>query len=182
LLNWQVEITEGEQIAGFNLYRREITPNSVSEAPQLPQNKNDWTQINTSLITGENPYTYTDRDVQGGLTYEYKLEAVLADETAETLGTTQATTAQPTTFAILSLYPNPSQETMTCLLSVHNAGLVKLELYDLSGRIVASQTLAAEAPGEITAEMDVAELASGVYSLQAKSNGQEATGKVVVAR
>ena len=188
-LHWQVETTEGEQISGFNLYRREITPNSVAEgfiaSPERsapPQNKNDWTQINPSLIIGQNPYAYTDEDVASGITYEYRLEAVLADETAETLGTTQATTAQPTTFAIVSLYPNPAQETMTCLLSVPYAGTVELELYDLSGRMVLKKQINVNEPNEMSAVLDVSSLASGVYTLRATCGGVEASARCVVAR
>jgi len=120
--------------------------------------------------------------VQGGLTYEYELEAVLADETAETLGTTQATTAQPTTFAILSLYPNPASETMTCLLSVPNAGTVDLQLYDLSGRMVWEKQINVSEPNEMSAVLDVSCLASGVYTLQATCGGLEASARCVVAR
>ena len=180
-LHWSVETTQGEQIAGFNLYRRDI--NNVNDiAAEVANLGCIWTKVNPALITGQNPYAYTDGVVVGGLTYEYKLEAVLADESAETLGTTQATTAQPTTFAIVSLYPNPSSETMTCLLSVPNAGLVKLELYDLSGRMVLEKQINVNEPNEMSAVLDVSTLASGVYTLQASCGGAEASARCVVAR
>jgi hypothetical protein len=181
-LQWSVETTEGEQIAGFNLYRREIKPSSVAEAPKTMQNKNDWTRINSALVIGENPYQYTDGDVRGGLTYEYKLEAVLTDQSAQTLGTAQTTAEQPTTFAILSLYPNPSHETMTCLLSVPDAGTVELALYDLSGRMLLEKQINVSEPNEMSAVLDVSSLASGVYTLQATCGGVEASARAVVAR
>jgi len=181
LLNWSVETTGGEQLAGFNLYRREI--NNVNDiAAEVSNLGRIWTQVNPSLITGQNPYAYTDEDVQMGITYEYELEAVLADETAETLGTTQATTAQPTTFGIVSLYPNPSYETMTCLLSVPDAGLVELALYDLSGRMVWEKQINVSEPNEMSAVLDVSCLASGVYTLQASFGSVEASARCVVAR
>jgi hypothetical protein len=186
LLNWSVETTGGEQIAGFNLYRREINNDQdiVAESYSFPLQKTDdsWTMVNNSLITGQNPYAYSDADVREGISYEYKLEAVLADETAETLGTTQATAAQPTTFGIVSLYPNPATETMTCLLSVPNAGTVKLALYDLSGRAVLEKQINVSEPNEMSAVLDVSGLASGVYTLQASFGGVEASAGCVVAR
>jgi len=181
VLNWQVETTQGEQIAGFNLYRREIS--SVEESYSFPPQKKDegWTKINTSLITGQNPYAYTDGDVQGGLTYEYKLEAVLVDESTEILGTASCAPTPPA-FGIVSLYPNPAYETMTCLLSVPNAGTVELELYDLSGRMVLEKQINAIEPNEISVVLDVCTLASGVYTLQATCGGVEASARCVVAR
>jgi hypothetical protein len=57
LLNWQVECTEGEQIAGFNLYRREINNDIAAEVANLGCK---WTKVNSSLITGQNPHSYSD--------------------------------------------------------------------------------------------------------------------------
>jgi hypothetical protein len=160
-----------------------MTPNSVAEAPQLPQDKGaDWTKVNSSLITGQNPYSYTDYPVNGGEGGEYKLEAVLADESTETLGTTQVTTQQPVTFAIVSLYPNPASKTVTCLLSVPTAGSVDLKLYDLSGRIVLEKQVNVSEPNEIPAVLDVSSLASGVYTLQATCGGSGASARCVVAK
>jgi len=185
LLNWSVETTQGEQIAGFNLYRHNVvTENIVAESYSFPLQVKDvnWTKVNPSLITGQNPYTYTDDTVDSGKSYEYKLEAVLADESTETLGTTQATTAQPTTFAIVSLYPNPAYDTMTCLLSVPNAGTVEIQLYDLSGRMVLEKQIKVSEPSEMSAVLDVSSLASGVYTLQATCGGVEASARCVVAK
>ena len=187
-LHWQVETTQGEQIAGFNLYRREIT--SVAEsapcsckANSLPLQEKDagWTKVNPSLITGQNPYAYTDGDVVGGITYEYKLEAVLADESTEILGTASCAPTPPA-FGIVSLYPNPASETMTCLLSVPDAGTVELELYDLSGRMVWEKQINVSEPNEMSAVLDVSSLASGVYTLQATCGGVQASARCVVAR
>lgn len=182
-LEWSIETTEGEQIAGFNLYRRPLSIDSENTYHLLTESNNQlWEQVNDHLICGENPYEYTDADVDGGTTYEYRLEAVLADDSAQTLGTTQTTTAQPTTFAILSLYPNPTTETMTCLLSVPSAGQVELTLYDLSGRIVQEERINADETTELSVQFDVSSLASGVYVLHATLNGAEANARFVIAR
>jgi len=45
--------------------------------PLREDDANIWLKINSSLITGENPYAYTDCDVERGVTYEYQLSAVL---------------------------------------------------------------------------------------------------------
>ena len=186
-LRWSVETTEGDQIAGFNLYRRELALEDgvivrTDGHPSLQEVNTTWLKINTNLITGENPYSYTDSDVESGVAYEYKLEAVLADDSPETLGTIQATAGQPTSFSILALYPNPASDYLTCLLALPEAGPVELSLYDLSGRLVLKQQLEATEPTELEATLDVSGLASGVYTLRANQDGAEVSARAVVVR
>jgi hypothetical protein len=183
-LNWQVETTPpmagGDQIAGFNLYHRQIAPNSVAEAPELPQNKNDWTKVNTSLITGQNPYSYTDCacPAEGG---EYKLEAVLADESPETLGTTSCAPAPPS-FAITKVYPNPASDVLSITLTLPQAGDVTLELYDLTGRLVTNKEIVISSPGEFTEQLNVSALANGIYTLRATQADLSASENMLVVR
>jgi len=183
-INWSVETTPpmagDEQITGFNLYRREINNNIAAEVSNLGC---IWTKVNTGLITGQNPYSYTDSDVEANVAYEYKLEAVLDDDSPETLGTTQATAGlQPTSFAILALFPNPASDYLTCLLAMPEAGLVEIALYDLSGRLVLEKRLEATEPTELGAVFDVSGLASGVYTLRASYDAAEASARAVVVR
>jgi len=176
VLTWSVETTEGEDIIGFNLYRRPLTTEgdpAFGGGSLTPGKEETWTQINPTLITGQNPYTYTDSDVESGVAYEYKLEAVL-DSSAETLGTTQATAGlPPASFAILALYPNPASEVLTCLFAVPGAGVVELALYDLSGRLVIERRIEATEPSEMEVSLDISGLASGVYTLRASMGDVE---------
>jgi hypothetical protein len=180
-LNWQVETTPpmagGEQIAGFNLYRREINNDIAAEVGNLGCR---WMKVNSSLITGQNPYSYTDCacPAQGG---EYKLEAVLTDQSTETLGTTSCAPTRPA-FAITKVYPNPASDVLNIALTVPQAGEIVLELYDLTGRLVTSAAFTADSAGETSAKLDVSGLASGLYTLRAVQDGAEVTARAVVAR
>ena len=183
-LTWQVYTTEGEEIIGFDLYRRELSteynPLGGDGYHRLPDD--EWLKINPSLITGENPYSYTDNDVEVNTAYEYTLEAVLADDSPETLGTAQATTGQPTSFAILKLYPNPASNYLTCLLSVPQAGNVEIKLYDLAGRMVMKRNFNVCGPMQLEVVLDVSGVADGVYILFASVEGMEDVARVVVCR
>jgi len=189
LLNWQVETTEGEQIAGFNLYRRPLTTDVAESAPcfckanslPLQANNDDWTKINASLITGQNPYTYTDSTVEPGKTYEYRLEAVLADESTEILGTASCAPAPPA-FAITKVYPNPASDVLNIALTLPQSGGVTLELYDLTGRVVMSKDIQVISAGELSEQLEVSGLANGVYTLRATQMNETASEKVVVVR
>ena len=189
LLNWRVETTEGEQIAGFNLYRRPLTTDVAESAPcfykanssPLQKKYADWTKVNNSLITGQNPYTYTDSTVELGTSYEYRLEAVLADDSTEILGTASCAPAPPA-FAITKLYPNPASDVLNIVLTLPQTGKVTLELYDLTGRVVTSKDIQVISAGELYEELDVAGLANGVYTLQATQMNLSASERVVVVK
>jgi len=195
MLNWSVETTDYDQIAGFNLYRREMGGDyggggdgvRTDGHPSLREYDVDtWTKVNDHLITGENPYTYTDSGVESGVAYEYRLEAVL-ESSVETLGTTQATAGlPPASFAILALYPNPASDTLTCLLALPSTGAVELALYDISGRLVVGRRIEVTEPSEMEVLLDVSGLASGVYTLRASQDGMEVSpacgGVAVVVR
>ena len=182
LLNWRVETTESEQIAGFNLYRRPLTTD-VAESYSFPLQKKDagWTKVNSCLITGQNPYTYTDNTVQQGKSYEYRLEAVLADESTEILGTASCAPAPPA-FAITKVYPNPASDVLNIALTLPQSGGVTLELYDLTGRVVASKDIQAVSAGEFSDKLDVGGLANGVYTLRATQGDLSASERIVVVR
>jgi len=179
VINWTVETTEGENIIGFNLYRREMNNNIAAEVSNLGC---IWTKVNNGLITGQNPYTYTDSDVEANVAYEYKLEAVLSDESAETLGTTQATAGQPTSFAILALYPNPASEQVTVFLSLPNTEIVELAIYDIAGRLIMRHSSGELQAGEKSVILNTRELASGVYTLSASSPSGEDNARMVIIR
>ena len=182
-LHWHIQTTEGDQILGFNLYRRPLTTEGDDTYHRLTASEDQlWERVNPTLITGHNPYSYTDSDVEPGVAYEYKLKAVLADDSPETLGITQATAGQPTSFAILALYPNPASDYLTCLLAMPEAGPVELMLYDLSGRLVLEKRLEVTEPTELEAILDVSELASGIYTLRASSGGAQVSSRAVIAR
>jgi hypothetical protein len=178
LLNWRVETTEGEQIAGFNLYRRDI----VTESYSSPQKKDaDWTKVNPYLITGQNPYAYTDSAVETGKSYEYKLEAVLADESTQILGTASCAPTPPA-FAIAKVYPNPASDVLNIALTLPQSGEVTLELYDLSGRLVESESISENAAGQVSLTLNVSGLTSGLYTLRAVQGCEQAIRRVVVSR
>ncbi|MGQ9706868.1 MAG: hypothetical protein ACUVWP_07735 [bacterium] len=136
VLDWT--ISTDEDISGFNLFRRIATPTistlptvgEIAQSPQSPDNDYVWTKVNTSLITGTNPYSYTDRDIAPNTRYEYKLDAVVSDKN-ETLGTTSVTygNGTPSSFDITSIYPCPANDFINCVLSVPNANNVNIYIF-----------------------------------------------------
>lgn len=189
-LNWSCETTEGEHIEGFNLYRREmgLEEDSVIDGvvgtkafSSLPIVDEDWSQINSSLITGQNPYSYIDDTVDSGNTYEYRLEAVVEDS-PETLGTTTGTCGLPKSFEIASIHPNPATDEVTITLSTPESVDVMIEVYDITGRVVKTLSLGDVETGEHTEVVNTSDLSSGVYTVKATAGVVQSTKRMVVVR
>jgi hypothetical protein len=181
VLNWSCETTEGESIEGFNLYRREMGLINETTTPGSEDTHPRWTKINTSLITGSNPYTYIDSTVDTGITYEYKLKVVVEEEST-TLGTTTGICGLPTSFAITSIHPNPATDEVTITLSTPESVDVVIEVYDITGRVVKSISIGEVETGEHTEVISTNELSSGVYTVKAITGVEQSTGKMIVVR
>jgi hypothetical protein len=171
-LVWQVSASDDSQIVGFNLYR----------ADAGKERKKDWARLNSSPITGKNPYQFADSSVKAGQGYYYRLSALTADGKEEMLGTTQGEAGTtPAQFALTTVYPNPTNSLLTCCLTMPQSGSVSLGLYDISGRLVLSKRMDL-ASGEQDTTLEVGNLAKGVYTVQVESGGTVQSKRIVVMR
>jgi hypothetical protein len=82
----------------------------------------------------------------------------------------------------VACYPNPvTGPTATVSFAVKEAGKVRLAVYDISGRRVATLAEGHYPAGEYSAEWN-ADVPTGVYVYRLEAAGTVAAGKVVVAR
>jgi len=201
-LNWSV--STDEDISGFNLYRRVATPHTnsntvrensysptcspvpvgeIAKSPPNPDNDYIWTKVNTSLITGTNPYSYTDRDIAPDTSYEYKLEAFVSDK-AETIGTTECTSGKgtPGSFEIARVYPTPASYHINIDVVIPEQADIDIAIYDITGRKVMAVANGQYSPGEYTLTSDITGLSDGVYIVKMTSEGFSASKNFVVAK
>ena len=181
------------ELVGFNLYRREAdttaaalsTPNVKSTG--LTASKIDdggWFHLNDALIAGGSPYRYIDDAVEGDLTYEYKLEAVV-NTGAEEIGTRKVDTGDgdvPLTYRLAQSYPNPTTGTSFIDFAVPQTERVTLKVYTLSGRCVATLYDEVVTPGIYTVPFDVSALADGLYIYRMTTPNYTAVKKALVSR
>lgn len=88
----------------------------------------------------------------------------------------------PHTFGIQSLYPNPFNSKATISYSIPEAGLVKLHLYDLTGRMVREIVNSPQSAGIHKSIIDGKDLASGVFLVMLESSGSIERQKVVMVK
>jgi hypothetical protein len=136
-----------------------------------------WVKLNAQPITGRSPYRYLDREVEAEF-YDYKLEAVQAGG-ADELGMTRVNGALPVTFAF-GVAPNPASTAAKLTVDMPEAAAVKVSLYDLSGRRVATVIDRVLSEGKNAAALDVAGMPAGVYILRLEAGGRVAAKRLAV--
>ncbi len=88
----------------------------------------------------------------------------------------------PPTFALGAPAPNPFNPSTRVTFQLAQAGPVRLEVYNLLGARVASLVDEALPAGEHALRFDAGKLASGVYFLQLRQNGEVETRKLLLLR
>jgi hypothetical protein len=168
-LSWEPTVN----YAGFNLYRTE----SATPEPEV--------KINRSLITGRKPFRFVDSSVAAGVTYEYELEALTLKGDKERYGPLRVKAEGKAKTACLALgqnFPNPARGTTTVAFALAEANDVKLELYDLSGRKVATIVEGYRSAGENEATLDTGTLAAGVYIYRLRAGDEVVAKKLAVVK
>ena len=122
----------------------------------------DYAPVTTMLADGDGQFTYTDKDIAAGRSYEYIVG--LLDHGVETrLGHVWLDVPVVAEFALRSLSGNPARGSLQFAVSLPADAPASLELVDITGRRVAKQDLGALAAGNHTIQMDASALRPGVY-------------------
>ncbi len=85
-------------------------------------------------------------------------------------------------FALLGSYPNPFNPTTTINYTLDNSDLVKLSIYDLSGREIATLVDGYRDAGAHEVNFDASGLASGVYIYRLTSGQRTVSNKMVLTK
>jgi hypothetical protein len=93
----------------------------------------------------------------------------------------------PTTTALMQNFPNPFNPTTTLTFDVAQSGNVTIQIYDVSGRLVATVLNAWKAIGRHQVEWNGKDasgssMPSGIYFYRMKTAGYEATRKMILLR
>jgi hypothetical protein len=182
------EYTGDDNVLGFNLYRREISPTKLAKSSGLGNPY--WTKINDCLIIGTQAFIFVDTKVIPDVEYEYRLEAILPfgyincrylkhmhvyvdpEDEEEVI---------PKTYVLKQNYPNPSSGITTINFGLPKRTSVSLAAYDLKGRCVArlidDRIMLA---GIYSADFDTSSLSDGIYLYRLTTPDYTGTKKLVV--
>ncbi|OYV86124.1 MAG: hypothetical protein B7Z63_04495 [Ignavibacteriae bacterium 37-53-5] len=108
-------------------------------------------------------YSFVDSKVSVGYTYYYKVEAVDKSGTAEQVGgILEVKVTAPRDFAVYQNYPNPFNPSTTIRYDLKEQSNVRLDVYNLLGMMVRSESFQKEA-GTFETQVDLANMPSGIY-------------------
>jgi len=88
----------------------------------------------------------------------------------------------PTAFELNQNYPNPFNPSTTIAYKLHQDGMVQLNVYDLTGSVVATLVNDQMTAGNHTATFDGSNLSSGLYIYQLSFNGQVSAKNMMLVK
>jgi hypothetical protein len=139
-----------------------------------------WQPTARLLADGSGRMTYEDHDVDPGHRYGYRL--ALSDQGAEVrAGEVWVDVPLSARFSLRGAVPNPAIAGLQVAFTLPDAGPVRLEMYDVGGRLVLERTTILGAGSHVT-NLGGAELATGVYLLRLTHGGRSLTSRVSVMR
>ena len=116
--------------SGFNVYRRPA------------KQEVSWQLLTASMIPGQGStaektdYSYFDRAVQAGQSYEYMLESVSYAGVRVQEKIVEVDVPMPTEYALLGNFPNPFNPSTRIAFRLPETSDVTLKIYGLQGNLV----------------------------------------------
>jgi len=88
----------------------------------------------------------------------------------------------PTEFSLSTAYPNPFNPTTSMMLSVPEAGMVSVQVYNLMGQVVATLASGYMDASVYTLTWDASDVSSGMYLVKAEAAGTVTTQKLMLMK
>ena len=142
--------------------------------------------------TSQNDYTFTDYNAYEGNTYEYRIRSVdysgeIHDyEFSVTINlndiSEKETQKNVYSYKLNQNYPNPFNPTTQIPFSLDKVSHVRLDVYDLLGRLVKTLVNEEVQPGNHTINFDARHLSSGTYIYRLHSLNRVKTQKMVLIK
>jgi len=104
------------------------------------------------------------------------------DPTGNTIGIKNINSEVPKDYNLFQNYPNPFNPNTQIEYSVPKAGNVSLEVYDMTGKKVATLVNETKAVGNYRYDFNAGGLASGVYIYSLKADGVNLTKKMILVK
>ncbi|MCK4593849.1 T9SS type A sorting domain-containing protein, partial [bacterium] len=164
LLRWRPN--DPAEIAGINVLRGE---------------GDAYVRLNEAPLIG---IRYLDMDVTPALGYSYKLEVLGADGSTLVFGPIEVTSpANGARGTILDrCYPCPADTHTTVPFSLPAEGHVRIEVYDLAGRLVETLVNGEFTAGRHEIHWRTDRVANGVYLIRLASGNATVTQRIVISR
>ncbi|HYF02955.1 MAG TPA: T9SS type A sorting domain-containing protein [Patescibacteria group bacterium] len=150
-------------VADYSVERAELTARGLGE----------FTSV-TSKAPGMVDYLVTDRTVEAGRTYVYRLRSTDLDGTSSLSNIVEVSTGDQQAAQTMTLAPMPVMNASTLEYALSTEGAVEFIIFDAQGAEVMRFTEGNRQAGTHTAQLNASALASGAYTVQLNINGTSA--------
>ena len=163
LLSWSTE-SEVENL-GFIIGKRR-TENGKWE--EIASYLTDGELEGQGSTTEKHEYQYTDKAVQPGMTYGYRLADVDYSGTVTWHPSVEIQVRAedvkfPTEFGLQNIYPNPFNPSTTIAYQLPEAEFVTVTIYNTTGKLISTLVHEQKAAGSYQVDWEPQALASGIY-------------------
>ncbi len=167
------------------------TNNKGFEILRFAQNDSEWKNIafvpGFGTTTEPHSYSFKDKNLKEGK-YQFRLKQIDFDGTTSCSRIVEIEIILPTNFSLEQNYPNPFNPittikfTVPVTLSEVEGSLVKLKVYDVLGKEVASLINEYKQAGSHEFEFNATDLPSGTYFYQLRTGSYFATKKMILLK
>ena len=183
-LHW---VTESEiENLGF-IIQRKSTVGAPSEWIEISSYIDNKSLEGHGSTTAKNEYQYTDKSVQPGATYKYRLGdvdyigKVTLHKTVEiTVKTGDAQIA--TTFGLQKAYPNPFNPITTIAYELPQTSNVTVKIFDVGGRLVETLINQHQNAGNYRVQWNASGYNSGVYFYRIEAGNFQQVRKMLLIK
>ncbi|MBE2257152.1 MAG: YHYH protein [Ignavibacteria bacterium] len=107
---------------------------------------------------------------------------VISEPVTQFLATNIETNTTPVNFNLHQNYPNPFNPETTIKFEINSSSIIKLIVYDISGKMISTLIDQNLNPGEYTAKFSGNNLSSGVYFYKLIAGDQEITKRMLLVK
>ncbi len=184
-LRWRTE-SETDN-AGFEVRRTEVINGVEQEWLTIASYQTTPSLAGQGTTSQAHNYAYTDRGVEVGKTYRYALRSVDLNGTVHDYPqtvTVEVNTLAPKvyTYKLEQNYPNPFNPSTRIIYQIAAASNVKLEVFDMLGRKVATLVNERKDAGEYSVNFNASGLSSGVYFYRLQTDKFTQTKKMILMK
>ncbi len=174
-LNWATSSEINN--AGFTIERSSSVSGNWDAVGQVAGN---------GTTTGMISYSFTDKNLLTG-NYSYRLKQTDFNGNYEYHNlSSEVVIGTPDKFSLSQNYPNPFNPSTKISYDIPSAGIVRLNVYDMSGKVVSSLVSETQQQGYYTVTFDASSLSTGVYyyklSFEGNGNNFVATKKMLLVK
>ncbi|MFN3346167.1 MAG: T9SS type A sorting domain-containing protein, partial [Chloroherpetonaceae bacterium] len=173
LLSWQTASERNNR--GFEVQRKSKEQGASNEAWQVV----GFVRGNGTTTEAQS-YSFLDKAASGVV--QYRLKQIDFDGKFEYSNVIEVNAGVPTQFVLEQNYPNPFNPTTTITYSLPITSVVRLEIFDVLGKKVATLVSAKQEAGTYTHTLNASTLSSGVYFYRLQAGAFSQTKKMMLVK